>query len=308
MPLLLWAVASSVLTSFSSFLGALLLVAFTQLHLVWKYKTWWLLLLPLSICTFAAGFASRLSLARDANSLPVFIAQSALIVLSPCAFLAADYLLLGRLAYFLGTEKHLIVAPKRITKIFLFSDLATFTIQAAGSGLLVQESSRNMGEKVRTPETLILCSDVAQGVSFAFFSIVFGIWLYRTREYESIVWTQDFDKSWYKDWRSLAGALFVSCIGITVRSIYRIAEGSQGFFGKLGRTEWIFYTFDVLALFIAIGVYIPFWPGRFIHAVGRAQAEAAIDRHELIRIHSGTRHNVNGCEAHVGRNKHENDL
>ncbi|EJD46865.1 RTA1-domain-containing protein [Auricularia subglabra TFB-10046 SS5] len=287
--------------------GVLLLVALIQLHLVWKYKTWWLLLLPISAWTFTEGFAMRLVLRRKEDSLPVFIAQSTLIVLSPCAFLAADYLLLGRLAHFLGTEKHLVVAPKRITKIFLFSDLATFLIQGSGSGLMVMESSRDIGNKI------FLGGLILQGISFAFFSAVFGIWLYRTRKFERITWIQDISKPWHKDWRSLAGALVVSCIGIIIRSIYRIVEGSEGFFGKLGRTEWIFYTFDALPLFIAIGVYIPFWPGRFIRGADRAQLEAAKDRHELIRIHSGTRRDAlevrpsAQCELHAGRGKQGND-
>lgn len=287
--------------------GVLLLVGLVQLHLVWKYKTWWLILLPISVWTFTEGFAMRMVLRRKPDSLPVFIAQSTLIVLSPCAFLAADYLLLGRLAHFLGTEKHLIVAPRRITKIFLFSDLATFLIQGSGSGLMVMDSSRDFGNKI------FLCGLILQGVSFAFFSAVFCTWLYRTRKYERLVWIQDVSAPWYNDWRSLAGALVVSCIGIIIRSIYRIAEGSEGFFGKLGRTEWIFYAFDALPLFIAIAVYIPFWPGRFIHAATRAQAEAAKDRHELIRIHSGTRRDATDvppaaqCEIHAGRSKGGNE-
>lgn len=246
--------------------GVFLLVALIELRLVWKYKTKWLVLLPISVWTFTEGFAMRLVLRREPNSLPVFIAQSMLIILSPCAFLAVDYILLGRLAHFLGTEKHLVIAPKRITKIFLFSDLATFIIQASGSGLLVQESSRDMGNKI------FLCGLILQGVSFAFFNAVFCTWLYRTCKYERIVWIQDMSKPWHQDWRSLAGALVVSCIGITIRCIYRIAEGSEGYFGKLGRTEWIFYAFDVLPLLIAVGVYIPFWPGRFIPATVMAHS------------------------------------
>lgn len=41
-------------------------------------------------------------------------------------------------------------------------------------------------------------------------------------------------------------------------------ELGEGFQGPLTRSEPLFYGLDTLPLFIAISVYIPFWPGRFI--------------------------------------------
>ena len=41
-------------------------------------------------------------------------------------------------------------------------------------------------------------------------------------------------------------------------------ELSGGFQGPLTRSEPFFYGLDTLPLFIAISVYVPFWPGRFI--------------------------------------------
>lgn len=49
-----------------------------------------------------------------------------------------------------------------------------------------------------------------------------------------------------------------------IRSTYRVVELSGGFQGPLTRSEPFFYGLDTLPLFIAISVYIPFWPGRFI--------------------------------------------
>lgn len=49
-----------------------------------------------------------------------------------------------------------------------------------------------------------------------------------------------------------------------IRSIYRTIELSQGYHGKLATTESFFYGLDTLPLFIAIAIYIPFWPGRYI--------------------------------------------
>jgi hypothetical protein len=46
--------------------------------------------------------------------------------------------------------------------------------------------------------------------------------------------------------------------------VYRCIEISQGFRGRLGTSEGFFYGLDTLPLLVAIGVYVIFWPGRFI--------------------------------------------
>lgn len=49
-----------------------------------------------------------------------------------------------------------------------------------------------------------------------------------------------------------------------IRSVYRTIELSQGFEGRLSTIEAFFYGLDTLPLFLAIVIYIPFWPGRFM--------------------------------------------
>ncbi|KAG2738396.1 hypothetical protein P692DRAFT_20698496, partial [Suillus brevipes Sb2] len=46
---------------------------------------------------------------------------------------------------------------------------------------------------------------------------------------------------WYNDWRALAGALAISCIGLLIRSFYRVVEASQGFRGNLSTSETAIY-------------------------------------------------------------------
>lgn len=47
----------------------------------------------------------------------------------------------------------------------------------------------------------------------------------------------------------------------------RTIELSQGFEGRLATMEAFFYGLDMLPLFIAVAVYVPFWPGRLIPRV-----------------------------------------
>jgi hypothetical protein len=46
--------------------------------------------------------------------------------------------------------------------------------------------------------------------------------------------------------------------------MYRTIELSQGYRGHLATVEAFFYGLDTLPLFLAVSIYVPFWPGRFI--------------------------------------------
>ena len=52
-------------------------------------------------------------------------------------------------------------------------------------------------------------------------------------------------------------------------------ELSQGFKGAIARDEGLFYGLDTLPLFIAVVIYIGFWPGRFISPQALAESNAA---------------------------------
>jgi hypothetical protein len=56
---------------------------------------------------------------------------------------------------------------------------------------------------------------------------------------------------------------------------------SEGYAGPLATSEKHFYGLDTLPLFIAIAIYVPFWPGRYIRTsesrIGlQPQDEAAV--------------------------------
>jgi hypothetical protein len=62
-------------------------------------------------------------------------------------------MILGRLAGMLGSEvasKAMFIAPTRVAKIFVWSDVATFVIQALGGSMLTSHDAdkQNLGNKV----------------------------------------------------------------------------------------------------------------------------------------------------------------
>ncbi|KAJ2607071.1 hypothetical protein H4S08_004942 [Coemansia sp. RSA 1365] len=52
------------------------------------------------------------------------------------------------------------------------------------------------------------------------------------------------------------GAIFTTTVLIFLRSIYRIAEFADGYGGKIYSSEWAFYVFDAIMIFLAFVVYV----------------------------------------------------
>jgi hypothetical protein len=253
-------IASNTLTGIATAL--VLVVGLIQTWLIVKLGAKWMMSMTIGTYFFALGLSFRFGLHVHPESSGIYIVEYLFVVLSPCAFIAADYILLGRLAKHLNADKHLLVTSRRITIVFITSDITTFLIQASGGALSV---SANDPVRALTGSRVFLGGLVAQLLSFLSFSCVYVTFLHRIWKHEPEIWAMDNNKRWYNSWLALAGTLLISCIGILIRSGFRVAELSEGFQGPLTTSQAFFYGLDTLPLFVAISVYIPFWPGRFIN-------------------------------------------
>ncbi|KAG9036409.1 hypothetical protein FRB95_008950 [Tulasnella sp. JGI-2019a] len=237
-------------------------VTLAMFFLIWKKGARYMLYMAVGALCYCAGLALRYPYHSHPYGIGLFIGMNLLTILSPCAFIAAVYMLLGRLARELGMGKYLLVKPNKLTKYFVISDCTTFFIQASGGGLLSSHttSMQNLGRH------LFLIGLILQLVSFALFTLLCLVWMYKVRKEAQSIWLRDAlaGKPWHQDWRAFAGAILVSCTGILVRSVFRAVENSEGFSGHLTTTESYFYILDSLPLFIAIAIYIPFWPATYI--------------------------------------------
>ncbi|KAJ7498736.1 RTA1-like protein [Mycena latifolia] len=252
-------IASNVLTAIAFTL--VMLVALTQTWMMRKWGAKFMLSMVIGAYTFAFGIGTRFGLHVHPESKGIYIVEYLFVVLSPCAFIAAEYVLLGRVARYLNCDKYLMVSPRRITIVFISSDLTTFLIQAAGGSVSISSNTLTLAQ---TGSHIFLAGLVLQLASFLTFTCIFFVFIHRVRTQEPGIWAMDASKKWHQDWRTLAGAMVFSFIGILIRSVYRVAELSQGYDGHLATTEPFFYALDTLPLFIAISTYVVCWPGRFI--------------------------------------------
>lgn len=107
---------------------------------------------------FTIGMAIRFDLHSNPDSRGVFIAEQLFVVLSPCAFIAGEYILLAHLSSYLRSPKFLLISPLAIAKTFIWSDITTFLIQAAGASISISHdiSTAKLGYHVSHRHKIIV--------------------------------------------------------------------------------------------------------------------------------------------------------
>jgi hypothetical protein len=80
------------------------------------------------------GYAARASSARQAPNFTLvpYIIQSLLLLLGPSFFAASIYMVLGRIIRLTGGERHSMIRPSWLTKIFVVGDVLSFFVQSGG--------------------------------------------------------------------------------------------------------------------------------------------------------------------------------
>lgn len=217
-------------------------------------RAWWGLCLPIGSLTIAIGFFIRIALPKNPNSLIIFILQQLLILLSPAAFLAFNYILYGRFVANCVSPSYSWVPPRKVATWFVTSDLTTFLIQMAGGGI---QTSKNASTDTLGVDVM-LAGLALQAVSFGLFILLFLHVCWRIRA--------DGISPSREAWGPIVPTLLFSSAMFMVRCVYRTVELAQGSGGYLMTHELWFYLLDTLPLFVGISVYVLFWPSKYIVA------------------------------------------
>lgn len=114
---------------------------------LWKHGRRYMLCLCITMTTMVIGFGIRIMLTNQPGSLGIYVGTTLVsgpkahltqfTLLSPCGFIATSYIVLPRLATWLDAEDYLFLRASRIVRLFVWSDVITFFLQAGGSGLTV---------------------------------------------------------------------------------------------------------------------------------------------------------------------------
>ncbi|KAF7289290.1 hypothetical protein MIND_01390600 [Mycena indigotica] len=242
----------------------------------------WILALPIGMITMAIGFGLRLYFVSHMTK-GIYIAMYLFILLSPCLYLAADYAILSHLTATFDksiTDRALLIRPTRIVRIFVWSDVLTFLIQAGGGTMLTNDNpnTRKLGSKVA------MIGLILQGLSFMLFTVLVLLFAYRVRRRFPEAWgpkrirweelSPVFGSTPIDEWRPLLFVVVITCIGILIRSVFRLIEFAEGSNGYLQSREGFFYALDALPLWISMSLYCIVWPARFTQNTRESSAAA----------------------------------
>ncbi|KAH7888423.1 RTA1 like protein-domain-containing protein [Phlebopus sp. FC_14] len=217
---------------------------------VFSNRTWWGLCLPTGAAFMTSGFWIRIPMTIYQNSLAIYLTQLLILLLSPAAFLAFNYILYGRFIVNCVERGHSLIRPERTAVYFVISDVSTFGF---GGALL---SSSNSGT-AKTGAYVVLGGLGLQTLSFAFFMFLV-YYAFRSLKGGGM-------KPFEQPWGMILKLLFFSSSLFMLRCIYRTVEFGQGLGqGYLITHEVFFYVFDALPLLIGISAYIVYWPTKYL--------------------------------------------
>ncbi|KAK1926730.1 putative integral to membrane protein [Papiliotrema laurentii] len=254
--------ALNVLAAVLYFITAILL---TWQH--WRFRANYMLCLVIGTYCEAIGLVLRVVLRKNPHSTGLYIVQYLFVVLSPCAFLAGDYILLGRLVQHLNAPQYLRpLKPAAVSWTFIISDVVTFLIQAAGGGLSISDNLKT----AQAGGNIFLAGIAAQMASFVLFSILWAMFAIRARYQDQVLWSRT-------GWKPLHWALGFTCICFLIRSVFRTIELSQGYIGYLATHERFFLGLDTLPLWLGVTTFVWFWPGRYLTPESKVKPDTEED-------------------------------
>lgn len=119
----------------------------------------WTLCLPIAEIFSSLGYILRIVCRTNQQSIALYAVANLFVILSPAAFLAFNYMMYSRLVTAIDEDitsnskrstrsRFSLLPPRLFGRIFVWSDVITFLIQAGGGGLQVQSSTADIGNKL----------------------------------------------------------------------------------------------------------------------------------------------------------------
>ncbi|GFZ47601.1 hypothetical protein JCM24511_05345 [Saitozyma sp. JCM 24511] len=200
-------------------------------------------------CLFTAGFITRaIGAHHDANE-GMYIASTVLLLIAPPVYEGANYIILGRILYYIPYLSP--IHPGRVITTFVTLDTIVGALTGSGAGQL---ANPDVSHK-KTGEALLKAALIIQLFMMACFVAIAGKYHRNVRKRGIMTWKLE---------RPLI-TLYASCVLITIRTIYRTVEYfaaansmNQSYSGTLTSTsqlspittnEWFFWFFEATVMF-----------------------------------------------------------
>lgn len=198
------------------------------------------------------GYIARAAAPDKTDNLILFIIQSVFILVAPALFAASIYMVLSRVARSVHGERHLVIPPRWLTRVFVLGDVFSFLVQSSGGGLMASSSFSRT-----TAQNIILAGLIIQIVLFGLFAVTTVLFHLRMRR-----WPSAASAAGSVPWQRILLMLYAASVLIMVRSVFRVVEYVMGKDGYLLTHEWTLYVFDALLMVLTMGVFVWWYPGR----------------------------------------------
>lgn len=207
------------------------------------------------------GYIFRsLSSRKDPYHVIYFVIQYFCIVTAPVFISASIYVCLSKLiewatAQGFDTKSRRWLNPKLILWGFVACDIAATVAQIAGAALIGSAESDQKSPKV--PNDILLAGLAFQTFAFTVFLALLGTFVFQLRR----------DLSFRSAWTEKASFVFAlgsSSLLVFLRTIFRLAETSQGVFGHLSSHEVYFGVLEFTPVAMAVWIMVVWHPGRWL--------------------------------------------
>ncbi|TGO80691.1 hypothetical protein BELL_0002g00130 [Botrytis elliptica] len=278
--------------SFSAALavGVLYSLAFFVTFFQWlRYNAGAWAIMVVAAAMEGAGYIIRAISSKHVAEKSIYVAQTALIVLSPVLMAAACYIIFGRIIYHVvpkeaRTTKLLWIPPRFITLIFVVCDILALLLQLIGVVRIISIdiTSADAQSKLSKGKNIALAGLAIQMACFGLFSIIairFNLTSRRfTSEFqrritlpndseskdEKYVMIDRAEKKLKPNWQALLHVVNITCVLILIRSVFRMVDFALGRTGYTEEHEWCVYVFDALPIFPCVALFNYWHPAKYL--------------------------------------------
>ncbi|KAH6898190.1 RTA1 like protein-domain-containing protein [Thelonectria olida] len=196
------------------------------------------------------GYAGRAAAYDATGKLIPYVIQSIFLLIAPILFAASLYMTLSRVIRSVHGEAYSMIAPRWLTRIFVFGDVFSFIVQSSGAGLRVQAGSKNSDIDPNLGSNVIVGGLVLQIVIFAIY-IVTAVRFHSRFKKDPAAQALDIP------WEGSLTMIYLTSTLIILRNIYRVVEYGMGSDGYLLGHEWPTYVFDAALMMLTMMIF--FW-------------------------------------------------
>ncbi|KAI4268484.1 MAG: hypothetical protein L6R38_007831 [Xanthoria sp. 2 TBL-2021] len=232
-----------------------------HIYRVLRHRIWSFLPFSLACLMEMVGYIFRtLSSVKDPYMIPYFVVQYFFIVVAPVLISASIYVCLSKLIRWAAnvgfeTPSGFLLRPKLLLWVFITADVVTSIVQIAGAALIgVAESNK---DSPVTANNILLAGLAVQTAAFMLF-----LYLYTTFVFQ--LGRDAGNRVQFGVIRPLLLAIGVASLLVLLRTVFRLAETSEGVFGYASSHESLFGSLEFAPIIAAVWILAIWHPGRWL--------------------------------------------